>query len=192
MPLVIEIGVLGQMNGKPHNNIFHVIEDTGLIALDNCLDIFENQYLPLIAADQASALVYNQLTARPLDALDNRSAIVRPVTEQGNVDTTQFMPAGNHLWTVFETAGIGLKAGGKLISGWTEADFDNGEPDIALLDSVQAALQALDTLLTFASFFLAVYRPAFSVAGIPVASLVTAIRTRGDGTNNRRMNPFIR
>lgn len=192
MPLVIEIALLAFLGGKPHNNIYHVIEDTGLLDLNDALDVFENVFLPAIRIFQASAIVYTQLTARPLDILDNRTPLVRPINQNGDIDTTEWMPSGNHLWSVFETAGIGLKAGGKMISGWTEADFTNGEPTNTLLDNVEAAMNVLRVTLSFAGFFLSVFRPTFSIPGVPVASLVTALRTRGDSTNNRRGNPFVR
>jgi len=192
MPLVIEIGLLGTLNGKPHNNIFHVIEDTGLLPLDDALNVFESTYLPAVIVSQVEALVYNQLTARPLDILDNRTPIVRPINVTGDVNTNDYMPAGNHLWTVFETAGIGLKAGGKIISGWAEGNFTNGEPVGSLLDNLESALNTLRVVLSLSGFFLSVFRPTFSIPGVPVASIVTAVRTRGDSTNNRRMNPFIR
>ena len=192
MPLVIEIAVLGTFQGKPHNNIYHVIEDTGIVLLDDAIDVFENTFLPALSAVQVDSLTYNQITARPLDILDNRTPIVRPISISGGSVGNEFLPAGNHLWTVFETAGIGLKAGGKMVSGWPETLFSGGEPAISLLDTVEVAFELLNVTLNFASFFLSVYRPAFSLPGVPTASLVTSIRTRGDSTNNRRMNPFIR
>lgn len=192
MPLTIEIAVIAEYNGKPHNNIFHVIEDTGLETLDSALDVFETNYLPLISAAQVDTLVYTQLTAKPLDILDNRTPVVRAINVPGAINTAEKMPAGNHVWTVFDTPGVGLKAGGKMISGFAESSFTGGEPIISLLDDVEAALGILQLLLQAANFFLAVFRPAFSLPGVPVASIVTAIRTRGDSTNNRRMNPFLR
>lgn len=192
MPLVIEIAVTAEFNGKPHVNVFHVIEDTGTESLENLLDVFELSYLPAIAAVQSANLIYNRLAAVPLDILDNRTPVVRPINIPGDIAGSEYMPAGNHIWSVFDTPGVGLKAGGKLIGGLLEGFFTGGEPTVALLDAIEAALNILQLLLVGINFFLAVYRPVFSVPGVPTASLVTAIRTRGDGTNNRRMNEFLR
>ena len=178
MPLVIEISAVGDFAGKPHVNVFHVIEDTGLVSLDLALDVFENTYLPALAAIQSNDLVWSQLQAKPLDILDNRTPVVRPINIPGTRGGTDWMPGGNHIWTVFDTPGIGLKAGGKLIGGLVEDDFTSGEPQTSLLDTIEAALNVLQTLLSVANFFLAVFRPTFSVPGVPTASVVSAILTR--------------
>jgi len=190
--LVIEISIRANLIGREIFNIYHVVEPTGLVPLDSILDIFEASEVDALAPLRNVGYVTNLMTATPLDALDTRTATSRTLSTSGTVLGTQSMPTGVHVFSVLQTAGIGLKSGGKLLAGWDENGFTAGNPTNGLLDGIQLALNGLLADLLAGGISLAVYRPTFSIAGLPVASLVTEITVRGDSTNNRRRQPFER
>ena len=192
MALVIEVEISAIQKGRPVNNIFHVTENTGLLPLTDLTSLFEVEWVDVIRGVQSSSLSYTSIRCTPLDIFDTRAPIVLLLTQDGAIGGNEFMPTGQHIHLVLDTAGFGLKSGGKLVGGLVEADFVNGQATIALLDAVQVAITNILIQTFLSNFPLTVYRPTFSIPGAPTGSLVTSAQVRGAGTNNRRQEDFQR
>lgn len=189
MSHVFEIVMQAIQFGQIINNIFHVIDGNESESPDDVADVFENNWVVDIAAQQVNNLTWESITVTPLDVSNPADPIVRIINVVGS-NAQDPTPTGVHVWVKLKSDDNGFKSGGKMVGGMAEDQLTDGFVTVAHLAAIQTVFADLLTDLVAAGLELCIYRPTLSSPGLPQVSTSSAILARGVGTNNRRQRPF--
>ena len=189
MSHVFEVALQAIQFGIILNNIFHVLDGNESESPDDVADVFENNFLVDIAADQVSSLTWESITVTPLDVSNPADPVVRIVSIVGS-SALEPLQTGAHAYVKLISDDNGFKSGGKLMGGLNEGQVTDGQFTGAFITGWQAIFDDLLTDLTAAGLALCIYRPTLSSPGLPQVSTSSAIVVRGIATNNRRQRVF--
>ena len=191
MSTVYEVAVKGVQQGKPINNIFHVWDGDDNAILPVLAQTFLTYWVNAFAPNWVSVLTITNIVVKSLSGTNPGFYDLVANVVGGFVG--EALPTGVHVFAKLLSGDPSFRAGGKLIGGWSEAQFVEGIPTVAVLDDVQAKMDILKSKINVdAGCDLAIYRPTLSLPGLPQISIVSAILVRGGSTNNRRKRPFAR
>jgi len=175
--------------GQIINNIFHVWDGDESESPSDVADVFENNFLVDIAAQQVNNLTWESINVIPLDVANPADPLIRLVSIVGS-DVNDPTPTGVHIWVKLKSDDNGFKSGGKMIGAVSENNLTDGFVTVAYLAAIQTVFDDLITDLTAAGLALCIYRPTLSTPGFPQISISSAALVRGVATNNRRQRPF--
>lgn len=191
MATLYEVTLRGSNQGQPHINVFHVFDSNDSATLEEIADFFESDYMfpmgPVLTIDMTwSKIEVNSLSA------GNPGTFSKAVNQTGTV-LGDPMTTGVHIFVKLVSADQSEKSGGKLVGALGEASFVDGDPTTGTLDFIQTVYDnLLANINPDIGAVLAIYRPTFSLPGIPAFSLVQSALVRGDSVNNRRVKSFER
>lgn len=191
MATVYQVSVNAKNQSKDHSNIWAAFDGNDNGILPDIAQYFLAELLTPMLPVLSDQFIYSSIQIESLTAVNPGTfQLILAIPGQAATDP---MPTGVHVNAKLVSADQSFKSGNKLLGGGVENSFTNGEPTDSYLDFIQNVLSLFRTGMGGAiGMDLAIFRPTFSLPGIPEVSIVQSILVRGGSTNNRRLKDFKR